>query len=71
MDIDEDNLTAAVYNSKGHTDSTIFITEKLMKELLLYKSFCRTHYKELGKYVFVNRYNEQMTQNSIALLLVI
>lgn len=66
--IDESNLTANVFNSKGRTDSTVFITEKLMKELLFYKSFCQSHFKELSEYVFVNRGNTQMTQNSIMLL---
>jgi len=66
--IDEANLTISVFNSKGRRDSTVFPTEKLMKELLYYKSFCKSYFGELSEYVFVNRDNGQMTQNSIMLL---
>src|SRR5699024_3082166 len=66
--IDEGNLSLSVFNSKGRVDSTVFITEKLLKELLYYKSFCISHFGKLGEYVFVNRDNTQMTQNSIMLL---
>lgn len=66
--IDEANLTISVFNSKGRVDSMVFLTEKLMKELLYYKSFCRNYFGELSEYVFVNRDNTQMTQNSIMLL---
>jgi integrase/recombinase XerD len=66
--VDEANLMIKVYNSKSRVDSTVFITEKLLKELLYYKSFCKNHFSELSEYVFVNRDNTQMTQNSIMLL---
>lgn len=66
--VDEGNLSLSVFNSKGRVDSTVFITEKLLKELLYYKSFCKNHFGKLGEYVFVNRDNTQMTQNSIMLL---
>lgn len=66
--IDEANLTISVFNSKGRVDSTVFPTEKLMKELLYYKAFCKSHFGELSEYVFVNRDNSQMTQNSIMLV---
>lgn len=67
-DIDESNLSMRVYNSKGRIDSTVFMTEKLLKEMLFYKSFCSKHYSKLGDYVFVKRDNKQMTQNAIMLL---
>lgn len=66
--IDEANMTISVFNTKGRVSSTVFLTEKLLKELLYYRSFCVRHFGELSEYVFVNRDNTQMTQNSIMLL---
>lgn len=66
--IDEVNLSVDVYNTKGRSNSTVFLTEKLLKELLYYRSFCISHFGELSEYIFVNRDNTQMTQNSIMLM---
>ena len=66
--INEANLSISVYNSKGRVDSTVLITEKILKELLYYRSFCKSNFGKLSEYVFVNRDNTQMTYNSIMLL---
>lgn len=66
--IDEENLSASIYNGKGRIDSTVLFTEKLMKELLYYKSFCRNHFGGLGEYVLPKRDNTKMTENSLTLV---
>jgi len=66
--IDEKNLTMNVFNSKGRVTSTVFLSEKLMKELLYYKSFCKNHFGKLSEYVLVKRDNQQMTNFSITQL---
>lgn len=66
--IDEENLTISVFNYKGRVDSTVFLTVKLLKELLYYKSFCKNYFGKLSEYVFVKRDNKQMTENSVMLM---
>lgn len=66
-DVDLDNLTISVFG-KSRTKELIFITEKLEKELSAYILFCKRHFTEVSTYVFVNRDNTQMTQNSIMLV---
>ena len=66
-DVDFENLTISVYG-KSRKREIIFLTEKLAKEISTYNLFCVRHFKKLGDYVFVNRDNTQMTQNSIMLV---
>ena len=66
--INEANLSISVYNSKGRVDSTVLITEKILKELLYYRSFCESYFSKLSDYVFVNRENTKMTEYSITQL---
>ena len=66
-DVDLVNLTITV-NGKSRRADTIFITEKLAKELSAYNLFCRRYFDQLSEFVFVNRDNTQMTQNSIMLV---
>ncbi|MFC7372436.1 tyrosine-type recombinase/integrase [Fictibacillus iocasae] len=66
-DVDMDNLTISVYG-KRRKKEIVFITEKLAKELSTYNLFCKRRFRTLSDYVFVNRDNTQMTQNSIMLL---
>ncbi|WP_163583413.1 tyrosine-type recombinase/integrase [Gracilibacillus saliphilus] len=66
-DIDFNNLTISVYG-KSRKKQLVFITEKLAKELIMYREFCERHFNDLSDYVFVNRDNTQMTQNSIMLV---
>jgi len=51
---------------KNRSKETIPITEKLVKELAAYKTFCAQYFETLGEYVFVNRSNKQMTTNAIS-----
>ncbi|WP_347861560.1 tyrosine-type recombinase/integrase [Salimicrobium sp. PL1-032A] len=66
-DVDLENLTLSVFG-KNRTKELVFITEKLAKELSAYFLFCKRHFTEISDYVFVNRNNTQMTQNSIMLV---
>ncbi|PAE06452.1 integrase [Terribacillus saccharophilus] len=66
-DIDFDNLTMSVYG-KRRKKEIVFMTERLAKELSAYNLFCKRHFPQLSDYVFVNRDNNQMTQNSIMLI---
>lgn len=66
-DVDFENLTIRVYG-KNRKKETVFLTEKLAKELSAYCLFCKQHFGQLSEFVFVNRDNTQMTQNSIMLV---
>lgn len=66
-DIDFDNLTISVFG-KRRKKEIVFMTERLAKELSAYNLFCKRHFPQLSNYVFVNRDNNQMTQNSIMLI---
>lgn len=66
-DFDIENSTLTVYG-KNRRNETIFITEKLAKELAAYKLFCQRYFNNLGDFIFVNRDEKQMTQNSIMLV---
>jgi integrase/recombinase XerD len=50
---------------KKRQQSSIPITEKLIKELSQYKVFCEQNFKRLSEYVFPNRYNKKLTENGI------
>lgn len=66
-DIDFVNLTIAVFGKRRKRE-LVFMTEKLSKELLMYKVFCEKHFGNLSEYVFVKRDNEKLTPNAIMLI---
>ncbi|MFC0472467.1 tyrosine-type recombinase/integrase [Halalkalibacter kiskunsagensis] len=66
-DIDFVNHNISVFG-KTRRKETIPITSKLSKELSGYNTFCKQHWGNLSKYVFVKRDNTQMTQNAIMLV---
>ncbi|PEK60768.1 tyrosine-type recombinase/integrase [Bacillus pseudomycoides] len=66
-DVDLENLTISVYG-KSRKKEIIFLTEKIAKEISAYYLFCKRYFEKLSEYVFVNRDNTQMTQNSIMLV---
>jgi integrase/recombinase XerD len=66
-DVDLENLTMSVYG-KRRKKEIVFLTEKLAKEISAYYLFCKRHFEKVSDYVFVNRDNTQMTQNSIMLV---
>jgi integrase/recombinase XerD len=64
-DVDIANLTLSVYG-KNRQYETIFLTEKLAKELTIYGAFCKQHFGHENEYVFLNRDNAPMTDFSIS-----
>jgi len=66
-DIDIGNLTMNVYG-KNRQYETVFLTEKLAKELSIYGAFCKQHFGHENEYVFLNRDNTPMTDFSISQL---
>ncbi|WP_427137603.1 tyrosine-type recombinase/integrase [Psychrobacillus psychrodurans] len=66
-DVDMPSLTLNVYG-KNRQYETVFMTEKLSKELSVYQVFCKNHFGQGNEYVFLKRDNTQMTDNSITQL---
>lgn len=66
-DIDITNLTMNVYG-KSRKYETVFLTEKLAKEITLYGAFCKRYFGRENEYVFLNRDNKPMTDFSISLV---
>jgi integrase/recombinase XerD len=66
-DVDFQNLSISVFG-KSRRKESIPITEKLAKELAAYKVFCERHFKNLSEYVFVDRKNQKMTENALAIV---
>lgn len=66
-DIDIVNLTLKVHG-KNRQYETVFLTEKLAKELTIYGAFCKQHFGHENDYVFLNRDNAPMTDFSISQL---
>ena len=64
-DVDIANLTLSVYG-KNRQYETVFLTEKLAKELSIYGAFCKQHFGHDNEYVFLNRDNAPMTDFSIS-----
>lgn len=64
-DVDIANLTLNVYG-KNRQYETVFLTEKLAKELTIYGAFCKQHFGHENEYVFLNRDNAPMTDFSIS-----
>lgn len=63
-DIDFANGTVVVFGKKRQ-QSSIPITNKLVKELAEYRIFCEQEFGDLSPYVFVNRQNKQLTTNAV------
>jgi integrase/recombinase XerD len=66
-DIDFINKYISVFGKTRRKD-TIPITDKLVKELGGYQTFCKQYWGNLSDYVFVKRDNTQMTDNSLMLV---
>lgn len=66
-DIDFANESLIVFG-KNRRQDTLFITEKLSKELSAYYLFCERHFGKVSEYVFVKRDNKQLTNNAIMLM---
>lgn len=66
-DVDIVNLTMNVYG-KNRQYETVFLTEKLAKELTIYRVFCKQYFGHENEYVFLNRDNAPMTDFSISQL---
>ena len=64
-DVDIANLTLSVYG-KNRQYETVFLTEKLAKELSIYGAFCKQHFGHDNEYVFLNLDNAPMTDFSIS-----
>lgn len=66
-DVDFNNLTMFVFG-KNRSKEIVLLTEKLAKELIVYKSFCKQYFGAVGEYVFVKRDNTKVTDNSVMLI---
>jgi integrase/recombinase XerD len=66
-DVDLINKNISVFG-KNRRKKTIPITDKLVKELAGYQTFCKRYWRNLSDYVFVKRDNTQMTDNSLMLV---
>jgi integrase/recombinase XerD len=66
-DIDFVNKSISVFG-KSRRKETIPITDKLVKELAGYQTFCKQYWGTMSDYVFVKRDNTQMTDNSLMLV---
>ncbi|MEZ2661280.1 tyrosine-type recombinase/integrase [Aneurinibacillus aneurinilyticus] len=63
-EVDLVNGTIIVFGKKRQ-QSSVPITDKLIKELAEYKVFCERQFEELTEYVFINRNGEQLTPNAV------
>nr|WP_042873419.1 tyrosine-type recombinase/integrase [Heyndrickxia coagulans] len=65
-DIDFQSQTLSVFG-KNRRKETIPITEKLVKELSLFKVFCEQTFgsDKLNEYIFTNRHNKRLTANAV------
>ncbi|WP_255452131.1 tyrosine-type recombinase/integrase [Sporosarcina sp. ANT_H38] len=66
-DIDMPNVTMSIHG-KNRQYETVFMTEKLVKELSVYKVFSKNFFGVENDYVFLNRDNTPITDNSIMLV---
>jgi integrase/recombinase XerD len=66
-DVDFINQTISVFG-KSRRKETIPITDKLLKELAGYQTFCRQYWGDLSDYVYVKRDNTQLTENALMLI---
>jgi integrase/recombinase XerD len=65
-DIDFQNYSLSVFG-KNRKRESIPVTEKLIKELSAYKTFCEQYFgkENVSNYIFTNRMNEQLTPNAV------
>ena len=63
-DLDFSNQTLQVHG-KSRKYETVFLTEKLTKELMAFKAFSQSKFKVESDYVFVTSRNKSLTANSI------
>lgn len=66
-DIDIANCSMNVFG-KNRQYETVFLTEKLIKEIAVYKTFCRQHFGCEKEYVFLNRDGTPISEWAIAQL---
>jgi len=66
-DVDFVNKSISVFG-KSRRKETIPITDKLVKELAGYQTFCKQYWGTVSDYVFVKRDNTQLTDNSLMLV---
>jgi integrase/recombinase XerD len=66
-DIDFINKSISVFG-KTRRKETIPITDKLLKELAGYQSFCKQYWGNMSDYVFVKRDNKKLTENALMLV---
>jgi integrase/recombinase XerD len=66
-DVDFVNKSIAIFG-KTRRKETIPITDKLVKELAGYQSFCKQYWGNMSDYVFVKRDNNQLTENALMLV---
>lgn len=64
IDVDFKNQTFSVYG-KNRKYETVFLTDKLTKELLAFKTFSNNSFKDENEYVFVTNSNMPFTINTI------
>ncbi|WP_047155174.1 tyrosine-type recombinase/integrase [Aneurinibacillus tyrosinisolvens] len=63
-DVDLTNGTLIVFGKKRQ-QSSVPITEKLIKELAEYKVFCQRAFNELPEFIFINRDGKRLTPNAV------
>lgn len=64
-DIDFKSATVTVYGKKRE-QSSIPLTDKLVKELAEFQVYCRQHFKQLSEFVFTSdRKNQQLTVDAV------
>ncbi len=66
-DVDFVNKSISIFG-KSRRKETIPITDKMVKELRAYQTFCKQHWSNINEYVFVKRDNDQLTDNAIMLI---
>ncbi|WP_328174584.1 tyrosine-type recombinase/integrase [Peribacillus simplex] len=66
-DVDFVNQSISIFG-KSRRKETIPITEKLVKELSGYQTFCKQNWGDISDFVFVKRGNTQMTENALMLI---
>ncbi|WP_277878075.1 tyrosine-type recombinase/integrase [Halalkalibacter nanhaiisediminis] len=66
-DVDFVNKSISVFG-KSRRKETIPITDKLVKELAGYHTFCKQYWGIISDYVFVKRDNNQLTENVLMLI---
>lgn len=66
-DVDLTNGIITVLGKKRQ-QSSVPITDKLIRELCEYRLYCEQNFKELSDYVFVNSRNMKLTENAVQMV---